>query len=698
MTATRYPLTPSHRTGRGGLGPLALIVVAGLLCPLQQHAQAEESSMEPGWTTPKRHQNLRAHPRLFVSAEQIERMVQGRGEDFATDYARVEAAAETALLDTENPMADIDVWSRGTRIQGRLTALAIQWHRTQDRRYLDAALETVDAIKAWMLPKTLRLAEGQFIAGVAVTYDLLYNDLTPQQRAWMVEVAREHFAQPFLRTTAPRDSEQRVEGEVRSWWMDSISNWNPVSITGGGLLALAMYEDLPEAQTMLDRVHASYQPIFDYLAETKGGWVEGLGYWNWTAHYMSLFGISYERATGEEHAGFRSPGFRETLSFGTYFVPHGEPSAFADNRHGRISHSLRAAAVHLGYSETLLRLQDHALRMREASSLKEAKREAAAGDTAEDVREAAAMETDDQEPVNIGYRNSHRLLIAPDPITEGLAPQANMTKHYPKQGWGMLADQWPKPTIYAAVRGGELGGAHTHRDLLSWVGVVGIEKMIDDCGHGHIGSATYGQRGDEIYERSSAAKNTLFIGGLPPSRGRRGQEPRAETQAFQLSTGPVLRLDASRGFWLGRGNPQFVARLFTVIEDKGLLVLDRVIGRADNPVEVRTYTRKDASFGERDVLLQGEFETARMTFAADVPAILRRAEALITNGNREPPVMMRWQTQGTPREVTMASFLSRGEAPVELSVASDETTVTVTLKSEQWQKTIVLTPRLLPVE
>lgn len=73
-------------------------------------------------------------------------MVEGRGEDFAENYASVEAAAETGLADTENPMAGISIWKRAVLIQGRLTALAIQWHRTKDRRYLEAALANVDGI------------------------------------------------------------------------------------------------------------------------------------------------------------------------------------------------------------------------------------------------------------------------------------------------------------------------------------------------------------------------------------------------------------------------------------------------------------------------------------------------------------------------------------------------------------------------
>lgn len=649
---------------------------------------AEVVPAESGWVTPKRFKDLAPHPRLFVSQAQIDRMLKGRGEDFAEEYEKVEAGAKAGLDDTENPLEELSVWKRGIRIQGRLTALAIQWHRTRDRRYLEAALKTVDAMKEWMKPNQITLAEGQMIAGLAVTYDLLYNDMTPEQRAWMVEIAHQHFATPFLRNTGPRDKEKRIEGENPSWWQGKISNWNPVSISGGGLLALTMYEDLPEAQTMIDRVNASYQPIFDYLQKTEGGWVEGTGYWNWTIHYMSLFLRSYERATGEKHEGFRSPGFRETLAFGTYFAPHGEACGFGDNKHGRISVSLLAAAEHLGHDEVLKRLQDHELRMRESARIKEARRAAAAGETDED-----AEESEGDDPALISYGTPQRLLIAPDPIEKGLEPKQDAIKYYPVQGWGMLADQWPRPNAYVAVRGGELGGAHTHSDLLSWEAVVGIEKMIDNSPMGRTSSAAFDARGHEIFERSIAAKNTLFIGGLGPSRVRNGA-PQAEATEMQLPTGPALRLDATKGFWLGRGNPQFVARLFVVIDDKGVLVLDRVLGRASNPVEARAYTMQDATFGENDVLLKGEFETARMTFAADRPAVLRHAAGLVIQGSDPVPVMMRWQTLGRERDVTMASLLTRGDDNVDLSVESDDDQIVVAISGNGWARTIKLTSRL----
>ena len=669
------------------------IVICGMLAA----AEAQEKPVPaPNWTTPKPFKELAPHPRLFVSAEQIQRMVKGRGEDYAETYETVAAAAETGVRDAENPMKEISPFGRGFQIQGRLTSLAIQYHRTKDRRYLEAALKNVLGMEDWLQPmREFSLRHGQFIAAVAVAYDLLHNDLTPEERSAMVAFARDHCIRPFLRVTA-RGKNLKTDGERGSWWQHIISNWNPVCNSGAGMLALVMYEDLDEAQTVIDRVDASFRPIIDYLQETEGGWVEGLGYWNWTIHYMSLFLISYERTTGQEHAGFRSPGFRQTLTFGQYFVPHDEACGFGDNQHGGISSSLLAAAEHLGYKDVVKCLQDYLERRDAARALKKERRG--------EQEEAPTPEEDGTvKVVNISYGEPQRLLIHPDPRPEVASPEPvrNVTHSFPKQGWSMIADRWPKPTVYASVRGGELGGAHTHDDLLSWHGVVGIERMIHNiCKAGYY-DTSWQSRAKEIFERGTASANTLFIGGLSAFSGnhrRRGRPASAKTSHHLLPSGPALRLEATRAFDLTRRNPRLVCRLFAVLGDRGLLVLDRVEMPGRNPVEVRTYTAKEATFGETDVLLKGEFETARMTFAADRPAVLRRATALLTDGRAKPPTMMRWQTLGNVGRVTLASLLTRGGEKVELKVESDDQHVTVAATSEDWKETVRLTHKLEPRE
>lgn len=85
----------------------------------------------PDWITQKQYEVLAPHPRLYVSQGQLDRVIAGRVglEDL---YEQIAAAADFAVRDVEEPMADMRPLSRANQIQGRLLALAIQWHRTRD--------------------------------------------------------------------------------------------------------------------------------------------------------------------------------------------------------------------------------------------------------------------------------------------------------------------------------------------------------------------------------------------------------------------------------------------------------------------------------------------------------------------------------------------------------------------------------------
>jgi hypothetical protein len=635
----------------------------------------------------KRFDKLAPHPRLYISQQQLDRAVAGRGAEYEDVCQQIEAAADIGLVDYQEPMKGLSDHDRSFKIQGRLISLAIQWHRTKDRKYLEAALQTVKAMKSWLdFGDEFMLWDGQNIAGIAVVYDLLYNDLTPEERKWFVEFARDNCIQPFLKVTG------RGAGERRSWWQDIVSNWNPVCNSGPGMLALAMYEDIDEAQTVIDRVNGSFQPIIEYLAGTRGGWVEGLGYWNWTVHYMSVFYMSYERSTGEKHEGFRSDGFRSTLTFGTLFSPHAEPCGFGDNQHGGVDSTVLAAAEYLGHKDALEALQAYRKLTSEAEEQKRKLRKQKSGDGAESKPKK-------KEGGDIFYGPTNRLLVEPDAAdsaSPGLVQP--LMFDFRKQGWAMVADRWPKPSVYASMKGGLIGGPHTHLDLLSWNGVVGIERMILNYNKAGYYDTSWQQRAWEIYERGSAVKNTIFIGGLGPYEGEyHGVTPEAKVSQHLTKYGAGIRLDATSAYWLTRNSPALVARLFATVDDRALLVVDHIKGRGVNPVEVRAHTEKKATFDGSSVLLEGEFEKARITFACDQKAVLKSAEALLTDPQAELVTVIRWQTQGSVRDVTLVSVLSRGDEPLDAAVKSDGSAITVTIKSGDWLRTLNFDDVLMPL-
>ena len=677
---------------------IVLVLVGGVTVTQAQAAQdAQTPSPTPNWITPKAFKKLTPHPRLYVSPAQLKRAVAGRGEDFAEVNEKIEQAAQTGVREAGNPLPDKNMMRRQFLIVGRLSAMALQYHRTGDRQYIEASVQTIENMKSWLYPMhDWALWHGGYCAAIAISYDLLHDDMTPSQRKRVVDFAREYCIHAFLQRTG-RGHNMKEHGEHGSWWQHIISNWNPVCNAGAGMLALAMYEELDEAQTVIDRVNASFDPIIDYLQETKGGWVEGLGYWNWTMHYMSLFYISYERATGTKHEGFRSPGFRGTLTFVEYFVPYDEACGFGDNQHGSISNSLLAAAEQIGDRDVLKRLQYYLKRRDQTKELKDAIRKKRA-DEAGEVEQTE--EEDPDAPVNLWYGEVNRVLILPDSIIDDTSAPVvkDMIHVYPKQGWGAMADQWPRPNIHVAFRAGELGGAHTQDDLLSWHGLVGNEVMIKNIYGGHVSQNSFAGRRNELYEVSSRSKNSLLVGGLGP-KGRKGSPAKANTTEYLLPTGPMALLEATRAMDTTRNRPVYVARAFLVVGDRGLLVLDRVIAPrgGGQPVEVRTYTPQKATFGDTDVLLEGDFQTARMTFASNVKSTLSRAVALMTFPKPNPPTMMRWQTNKSEKTTIMASLLSRGADPVDLSVEADGQTVTTSIKGKDWSERIVLSDKLEPV-
>jgi len=667
------------------------------------HAQ-EEPSIEPlpSWLTPKKFDKVAPHPRLFISAGQLQRAVAGRGEDYAAIYERIEKAALTGVREADDPIPDHNMMRRQIWIIGRLQAMAIQYHRTGDKQYIEASVKTIENMESWFTGMW-QLWHGGYCTAIATSYDLLHEDMTPEQRKRVVDFARKTCIYPFLERTARGKNRQR-DGESGSWWQGIISNWNPVCNSGAGLLAIAMYDELDVAQTVIDRVDASFDPIIEYLQETEGGWVEGLGYWNWTMHYMSVFYMSYERAFGVEHEGFRSPGFRKTLTFVEYFVPYDEACGFGDNQHGNISYSLSAAAERMGDTDALKRLQYYRQRYNEVRDAKQAIRDQRDPDR-------AGAEQEDDGPYNIGYGTTHHLLVNPDSLIAGKPQPAteHLLHKYPKQGWIALADRWPKPNVYAAIRAGQLGGAHTQDDLLTWHGIIGNEVMIQNIYKGHVSQNSYGRRRNELFEVSSRSKNSLFVGGLGPT-GSRGNPAKANTAQYKLPIGPMVVLEATGAMNTTRNRPRFVARAFLTINDKALLVIDRVVSPSGGgqPVEVRTFTPRDATFGDTDVLLEGEFQTARMTFASNVEATLTEAVPLMTFPRNDTSTMMRWRTNDTEKSPLIASLMSSGADPVDMTIDLSKVPapegdgevdgpITITIQAKDWSEQIKLTSRLEPI-
>jgi hypothetical protein len=140
------------------------------------------------------------------------------------------------------------------------------------------------------------LAAGHLLYGVGWAYDLLYNDLTPAERARV----RERLTVQ-ARTLA-------AYYEIRPGRTFSYSqNHVFIPMAGLGVAAYALYDEVPEARQWAALARAVYDRVLDTYSP-DGYYYEGMEYWvfatPWLVHYLD----AHAHSTGEDL--YDRPGFR----------------------------------------------------------------------------------------------------------------------------------------------------------------------------------------------------------------------------------------------------------------------------------------------------------------------------------------------------------------------------------------------------
>ncbi|MCG3148676.1 MAG: hypothetical protein PCFJNLEI_02121 [Verrucomicrobiae bacterium] len=605
---------------------------------------------------------MNPHPRLYVTAKQLHRLRRPIGHALLQPAAQAVVTAADSYLGS----ADFD-YPRDTHnahlvrarlAQTRIVTLLVRYFQTGQRRYRAAALAHVDAIGDWEYWSWIMwrkknpdptaifdLSYGENCATLAIAYDWLHGELTPAERARFLAIARKRAFRSFLHHTQP------AAKPGQAWWFKHTqSNWNTVCAGGAGMLALALHDVAPESAEILRRANESIAVFFGSLHQSHGAWPEGIGYWNYGMRYGFMFLLSHENATGKPHPVLRHPATKATLQFPLDFCPNGVPCSFGDVNqwqplpvHYAVAQRLRAPAI---------------LAALAAQSAPTARRK-------ETWPSAAEL-----------------LLLHPHRETKPPAPHRQVSRLYRGQDWGFLADRWPAPRFYVAVRGGASDLPHGHRDLLSFHAVVADEALIPNLSVGEYLDTTFSERRFEIFETMPASKNTLLINGV-------GIAAKTFAPATRLPTG--IRLDATTAMGAMRDGPaaKFCGRLFLLISDAGVLIVDRIelphVGR----VEARFHTFAKVKLGSAQAELAGQRQRLGMTFASDVPATLHHATTAPTTPGQSATVL-RWCADNLQTTVTFATWLRPGGGLGKLKLDTGAGKIVVTVGKRR----VVLSERL----
>jgi len=616
---------------------------------------------------------MKPHPRLYIGRDALARLEREPKLPLLQQAARqvnAEAARYAGMPPLEYPRnVHNEHLLRAREMQRRVVTLLARWRLTGKEDYRKSILQYVRQMGRWKYwswvtwragdpsaDAIFDLSYGENSATLAIAYDLLHDGLSLQEKRLFWDVAR----RPFL-------AGLRHARPGAAWWFGKPdTNWNTVCAGGLGMLALAMYEDAPEARELLPRVEESVAPFMKLLDQTGGAWPEGIGYWNYGMRYAFMYLLSHENATGQEHPLLRLKGVRRTLSFPLDFCPHGQPCSFGDvNRWSPLPFHY-AAAKRLGCTDVLGRL-DAAL-----------ERDGVRSETWPDAAEW--------------------LLLHPGktPAKKRLAAGRGGVKLYKGLDWGIIADSMPQPRLYMAVRGGTTKVPHGHRDLLSFHCVIGQERLITDVKPAEYLDTTFSARREELFEMAPPSKNTILINGV----GIASDSSLDRTECIRLPGAEGIRLDATMAMGAMRNGAavKFCGRLALLLKQRAFLIIDRAVLPHPGRMESRMHTFAAVRPMRGRAVLRGKKERLKVVYACSVPAILCTATVAPTTPTAPAATVLRWCTERCQHtDITMVTLLCPGTGAAKLELKEGKSRLSITAAGPDWQATVELTKRLRPV-
>ncbi len=306
------------------------------------------------------------HPRIYLGhCDSVPglRSIEELREEITRGHSR---RLWQRLLKQSKPLLDTPPFDPGTLIPGRAPDQVKHENRdyticvAAGKRVLRHALISVlldapeyrrDALKqmsalfdpdlwpAWIdkshlymgFPADLRT--GMLSRDVAVAYDWLYPSLDDQQRRRVVDGLDRCGIQPFLRSV-----------EMDPWWLHRNINWLTVIVGGLGIAGMALGEDHPQSQTLIDISMPLMAGYLDIYGE-KGEFNESVAYSNATELPVAYFKAAYDTSEGRKNRLGRRP-FPQTCRWLMYMtLPPGRIAAFGDAHVDAVPRTRFVAAV-----------------------------------------------------------------------------------------------------------------------------------------------------------------------------------------------------------------------------------------------------------------------------------------------------------------------------------------------------------------
>ncbi len=656
---------------------LLLLLSASVPCaaaPLNTHAAI--FGPKTAYKLPKI-RKVKPSPRLFAS--DTNSLISSLSSQYLQDLAsKVQLDAD--LLVESEPITEKDGWSylqRSRQIRGNISTLTGAWALTRDPKYRKAAFDYLGSLTNWnhiscearsTSPPDKQfffcLMYGEQAAQIGIMYDIFRKDMTPAEAGVFRAVLNRFHLKEALRAV-----------DRPPWWANKEwSNWNGVCAGGMGILALAIYEDYPEAQALIPFVEESLSHYFRSFITNGGGCHEGTGYWNYGMTYAANYLLYWENATGKKHPAFEITEIGKSLHFPLDF----KGLNFGDNDGWHPSGFFFELAKRMNEPAAAVKAAARLPRKVDLQPRKPSKFWRSAGPGM--IYSASAIPSQEEAEAAMAAHTEKKIPVA---------------RVYDGIGWAIVADDEIVPSMRLAARGGssEVRG-HGMLDLMSFKCRLNDKPMITDQTDGY-NAATFTGRGVDQFGRRSDSKSTLFVDGLGCARD-------VECRSTEIVKGDGLlgiRIDGSGIYMPHWRHRMFIGRLFLMVENSYWLVVDRVHSRdrADKHwVESRFITFGKHELDENSVLLDVEDQKMMMTFASLGQGVIQESKGLPI-APRKQATILRYMGTSSSHDNLHVTAMNPGETKLGIKIDRDDTsgsfTITITGENE-YTRAVRLTSRL----
>ena len=515
------------------------------------------------------------HPRLFLNDAEFQTLkeknlpgsVVSQLHDILREIADSEIASGKTLKYKLDPSGK-RILPISRNALKRISSCAYMYKMTGEAKYLEQVekdMNTVCAFQDWNQSHFLDV--GEMAMGVAIGYDWLYNELSEETKANALAAINQYA---FAHTSEAKYCK----------FYKARNNWNQVC--NGGLVAasVATYESNPEiaGKLIMNAVESNMEPLKEMYGP-DGNYIEGYSYWDYGTMYQTMLLTALETSLGTDFGLSRSEGFLKTGEFMMFMEGITESFNFYD------SWGAKSPAIAMWYFAD--KLQQPELLYNELNALQEGRYNT----TFTGARLLAPI---------MGYAARIDLDNVP-------SPKRKMWYGRGANPVAMIRTRWDASDddVYLAVKGGTASNNHSHMDAGSFVFESQGVRWACDLGNQKYAPLEIAMKKlkKSLFDRSQNSgrwtvlrynnyhHNTITLNdNLHNVKGKATFTDIIDTETEKgvvIDMTDVLKNDAVSA-----------ERTVKLVDEKELVVYDRILAPADNDVE---YTWRMVTNGEPEV-------------------------------------------------------------------------------------------------